>query len=806
MPAHEQESTRQGSKPSRRIIVPPGALLILPLRQTVLFPSTVMPLVVGRPASLQSVEEAVRQQVQVGFVAQRDPTVELPKPEQLFSVGSSADILRMYNLPDGQRQIVVQGRQRFGVAEFIETDPFLIARVTFVEEQVPQSKEFQARIMNLRQEAGRALTLLPEPMMELKAAIERIDNPLALIDTIASTMDLPLEEKQELLEVFDPEQRIQKVSEKLAHQISLLELSKKISEETKGSLDKAQRQYFLREQLKAIQKELGEDGGENAEIEELRKKVLEAKMPPHVETEVLRELSRFERMPEMAAERSMIRTYLDWMVDLPWSTSSLEQIDLPRAREILDADHYDIEKVKKRIVEFLAVRKLNPGGKSPILCFVGPPGVGKTSLGQSIARAMDRKFIRQSLGGVHDEADIRGHRRTYIGSLPGNIIQGIRKAGTNNPVFMLDEIDKLGASFHGDPSAALLEVLDPAQNTSFQDHYLGVEFDLSRVMFIATANVLDTIPGPLRDRMEIIQLSGYIEDEKLAIATNYLIPRQITENGLKDGQIAFQPNAVREIIRGYTREAGVRQLEREIGSVCRGVATKVAEGVAERVTIERDAVRDYLGPAKFFNEIALRTSLPGVATGLAWTPVGGDILFIEATKMPGQGKLQLTGQLGDVMKESAQAAMSLVKSRAESLGISAEQFRSQDIHVHIPAGAIPKDGPSAGVTMFVALVSLLVGQRVRKDVAMTGEISLRGLILPVGGIKEKVLAAKRAGISTVLLPAMNKRDLEEIPASASEGIRFEFLSTVDEALEHALERESEERYPPDASAMQPAAC
>jgi ATP-dependent Lon protease len=806
MPAHEQESTRQGSKPSRRIIVPPGALLILPLRQTVLFPSTVMPLVVGRPASLQSVEEAVRQQVQVGFVAQRDPTVELPKPEQLFSVGSSADILRMYNLPDGQRQIVVQGRQRFGVAEFIETDPFLIARVTFVEEQVPQSKEFQARIMNLRQEAGRALTLLPEPMMELKAAIERIDNPLALIDTIASTMDLPLEEKQELLEVFDPEQRIQKVSEKLAHQISLLELSKKISEETKGSLDKAQRQYFLREQLKAIQKELGEDGGENAEIEELRKKVLEAKMPPHVETEVLRELSRFERMPEMAAERSMIRTYLDWMVDLPWSTSSPEQIDLPRAREILDADHYDIEKVKKRIVEFLAVRKLNPGGKSPILCFVGPPGVGKTSLGQSIARAMDRKFIRQSLGGVHDEADIRGHRRTYIGSLPGNIIQGIRKAGTNNPVFMLDEIDKLGASFHGDPSAALLEVLDPAQNTSFQDHYLGVEFDLSRVMFIATANVLDTIPGPLRDRMEIIQLSGYIEDEKLAIATNYLIPRQITENGLKDGQIAFQPDAVREIIRGYTREAGVRQLEREIGSVCRGVATKVAEGVAERVTIEHDAVRDYLGPAKFFNEIALRTSLPGVATGLAWTPVGGDILFIEATKMPGQGKLQLTGQLGDVMKESAQAAMSLVKSRAESLGISAEQFRSQDIHVHIPAGAIPKDGPSAGVTMFVALVSLLVGQRVRKDVAMTGEISLRGLILPVGGIKEKVLAAKRAGISTVLLPAMNKRDLEEIPASASEGIRFEFLSTVDEALEHALERESEERYPPDASAMQPAAC
>jgi ATP-dependent Lon protease len=508
-------------------------------------------------------------------------------------------------------------------------------------------------------------------------------------------------------------------------------------------------------------------------------------------------------MPEMAAERSMIRTYLDWMVELPWSKSSPEQIDLPRAREILDADHYDIEKVKKRIVEFLAVRKLNPAGKSPILCFVGPPGVGKTSLGQSIARAMDRKFIRQSLGGVHDEADIRGHRRTYIGALPGNIIQGIRKAGTNNPVFMLDEIDKLGASFHGDPSAALLEVLDPAQNTSFQDHYLGVEFDLSRVMFIATANVLDTIPGPLRDRMEIIQLSGYIEDEKLAIATNYLIPRQITENGLKEGQVAFEPDAIREIIRGYTREAGVRQLEREIGSVCRGVATKVAEGLAESITVERDSVRDYLGPAKFFNEVALRTSLPGVATGLAWTPVGGDVLFIEATKMAGQGKLQLTGQLGDVMKESAQAAMSLVKSRADSLRISPELFRDQDIHVHIPAGAIPKDGPSAGVTMFVALVSLLLGQRVRRDVAMTGEISLRGLVLPVGGIKEKVLAAKRAGISTVLLPAMNKRDLEEIPASASAGIHFEFLNTVDDALEHALERESEEGYRTDAEPIQP---
>jgi ATP-dependent Lon protease len=785
---------KDNSKVNRRVAVPAGALMILPLRQTVLFPSTVMPLVVGRAPSLQVVEEAVRQQIQIGFVAQRDPSIEVPRPEDLYSVGTAADVVRMYSLPDGQRQIIIQGRQRFEIAEIISSDPFLIARVTRIEENTPQSKEFQARIINLRQEAGKALALLPEPMIELKATIERIDDPLALIDIIASTLDLSLDEKQELLATLDPEQRAQKVAEKLARQISLLELSKKIGDQTKQSLDQAQRQYFLREQLKAIQKELGEDTGEKVEVEELRKKIADAKMTPQVETEVLRELSRFERMPEMAAERSMVRTYLDWMVELPWSVSSEEQIDLPRAREILDADHYDLERVKKRIVEFLAVRKLKPEGKSPILCFVGPPGVGKTSLGQSIARAMNRKFVRQSLGGVHDEADIRGHRRTYIGALPGNIIQGIRKAGTNNPVFMLDEIDKLGASFHGDPSAALLEVLDPAQNTSFQDHYLGVDFDLSRVLFIATANVLDTIPGPLRDRMEILQLSGYIEEDKVAIATHYLIPRQITENGLSDGQISFSTDAIREIIQGYTREAGVRQLEREIGTVCRGVATRVAEGLKEPISIDHDSVRAYLGPPKFFNEIALRTSLPGVATGLAWTPVGGDILFIEATKMAGEGRLQLTGQLGEVMKESAQAALSLVKSRAESLGIAAEQLRKQDIHIHIPAGAIPKDGPSAGVTLFVALVSLLLGRRVRKDVAMTGEISLRGLVLPVGGIKEKVLAAKRAGIASVLLPALNKRDLEEIPPSALEGIRFEFLNTVDEAMKHALEPETDERF------------
>jgi ATP-dependent Lon protease len=746
-----------------------------------------MPLAVGRPASLRLIEEAVRQQLPVGFVCQRDSSIETPRPADLFSVGTAADVVRLFALPDGQRQIVIQGRQRFKISEFIETEPFLIARATMVEEKIPQTKQFEARILNLRQEAAKALSLLPEPMNELRSTIERIENPLSLIDLIASTLDLPLNEKQELLATLDPEARAQKVSEKLVRQIELLELSKKIGEQTKESMDRAQRQYFLREQLKAIQKELGEEDGQSVETAELRKKIHEAKMPPEVEKEVLRELTRLERIPEVAAEYSALRTYLDWIVELPWSVSSEEQIDLPKARQILDADHYDLEKVKKRIVEFLAVRKLMPQGKSPILCFVGPPGVGKTSLGQSIARAMKRKFVRQSVGGVHDEAEIRGHRRTYVGALPGNIIQGIRKAGTKNPVFMLDEVDKLSASFHGDPSAALLEVLDPSQNATFQDHYLAVPFDLSQVLFIATANVLDTIPAPLQDRMEILEIAGYIEEDKLAIARNYLIPRQTAENGLQPGDITFTDDAIREIIRSYTREAGVRQLERELGSVCRGVATRVAEGFKEKTIIDRESVRTYLGPQKFFNEVALRTSLPGVATGLAWTPFGGDILFVEATKMPGQGRLQLTGQLGDVMKESAQAALSLVKSRAETLGIDPALFRENDLHIHIPAGAIPKDGPSAGITLFVALVSLLVGRRISKDVAMTGEISLRGLVLPVGGIKEKVLAAKRAGISCVLLPELNRKDMEEVPPAAREGIRFEFLKTVDKALALALE-------------------
>jgi ATP-dependent Lon protease len=785
---NENVPTLTPTKPSAQVL--PGALAIVPLRNTVLFPNTVMPLTIGRPSSLLAVEDAVRKQMPIGVVAQRDPAVDTPQITELYEIGTTADVLRMSPTRDGQRQVIVQGRQRFKIIEPLQSDPFLVVRVSLSEENVPRTKEFEARIMHLREQALKVLSLLPQPSAELKSVIESIEDPAALIDIIAPTLDIALAEKQEILATLDIETRLQKVSGQLTRQVELLELRQKIRAETKESVDKAQREYFLREQLKAIKKELGEEEGRDVEIEELRNKIEALKAPPEVEKEAVRELSRLERMSEMSAEHSVIRTFLDWIVELPWNIVTEERIDLPKAREILDIDHHDLEKVKKRIIEFLAVRKLNPLGKSPILCFVGPPGVGKTSLGQSIARAMNRKFIRQSLGGVHDEAEIRGHRRTYVGALPGNIIQGIRKGGSRNPVFMLDEIDKLSASFHGDPSAALLEVLDPSQNSTFQDHYLGVPFDLSQVLFIATANVLDTIPPALRDRMEILELPGYIEEDKLAIAKGYLVRRQMSENGLTPGEINFSDEALRELIRSYTREAGVRQLERELGSVCRTVATRVAEGLKETITVDEGFVRSCLGPPKFFSEIALRTSLPGVATGLAWTPFGGDILFVEATKMAGDGKLLLTGQLGDVMKESAQAALSLVKSRAEMLGIEPEMFRKSDLHVHIPAGAIPKDGPSAGVTLFVALVSLLTRRRISKDVAMTGEISLRGLVLAVGGVKEKVLAAKRGGISCVLLPELNRKDIEDVPATAREGIRFEFLKTVDDALQLALEPEA----------------
>jgi ATP-dependent Lon protease len=621
---------------------------------------------------------------------------------------------------------------------------------------------------------------------ELISTVQSVSSPSTGADMVASFMDLKPEEKQEVLETLDVRRRLDRVIELLNYRIEILKLSRDIGQQTRDSMEGRQREYILREQLKAIQKELGEGEGTAAEIQELEKAIAEAGMPPEVEEQARKELKRLERMPEAAAEYSMVRTYLDWLIELPWSKLSEDAIDITEARRILDEDHYGLDKIKRRILEYLAVRKLNPTGKSPILCFVGPPGVGKTSLGQSIARATGRKFVRASLGGVHDEAEIRGHRRTYIGALPGNIIQGIRKAGTRNPVFMLDEMDKLGAGFHGDPSSALLEVLDPEQNSTFRDNYLAVPFDLSQVMFIGTANVLDGIPGPLRDRMEVIELPSYTEDEKVEIARRYLVRRQLEANGLTPEQAEISDEAIRAIVRDYTREAGVRNLERLIGSVFRNLAVRIAEGQVEHVRIGPEDLHGILGPRRFEDEVAMRTSVPGVATGLAWTPVGGDILFVEATRVPGSGKLILTGQLGDVMKESAQAALSLIKSRAGELGIAESLFEKSDIHVHVPAGAIPKDGPSAGVAMFTALVSLLTGRCARSDTAMTGEISLRGLVLPVGGIKEKVLAAHRAGIRRVMLPARNRKDFEDIPESARNDLEFVWLERVDDATAAAL--------------------
>ena len=640
----------------------------------------------------------------------------------------------------------------------------------------------------MRNQAIEVLQLLPQVPAELVNAVQSVTSAPALADLIGSFMDISSTEKQEILETVDVERRLDRVSAMLAYRIEVLRLSRQISEQTKGKIDDRQREFLLREQIKTIQKELGE--GEDAkaqEIAELTKKIAEAKMPPEVEEHAKRELARLERMPEMAGEYSMARTYLEWLIELPWSVESGTPIDITEARRILDADHYGLTKVKRRILEYLSIQKLNPGGRSPILCFVGPPGVGKTSLGQSIARATGRKFVRVSLGGVHDEAEIRGHRRTYIGALPGNIIQAIRRAGSRDCVMMLDEVDKLGRGIQGDPSSALLEVLDPEQNSTFRDNYLGVPFDLSRVMFITTANVLDTIPGPLRDRMEVIDLPGYVEDEKLEIARRYLVDRQLKSNGLKAEQAEITDAALSAIIRDYTREAGVRQLEREIGAVLRSVAMRIAEDTAQRVRIEPSDLKEILGPPRFESEVAMRTSIPGVATGLAWTPVGGDILFIEATRIPGSGRLILTGQLGEVMRESAQAALSLVKGKAAGLGLDPAMFEKSDIHIHVPAGAIPKDGPSAGVAMYTALVSLLTERTVRSDTAMTGEISLRGLVLPVGGIKEKVVAAARAGLSTVILPARNRKDYEEVPESARNALRFLWADRVEDVVEAALE-------------------
>jgi ATP-dependent Lon protease len=780
--------------------VPDDALILITTRNLVLFPGTVLPMTLGRQRSVVAAQTAIRLSRPVGLILQREAAADDPMPVDLHRVGTEANLLRYVTSPDGNHHVICQGERRFRVVEFLDGYPFFVARVEPIAEPQEAGTEVEARLLNLRNQALEVLQLLPQTPAELVNAVQSVTAAPALADMIASFMDITPAEKQEILETVAIERRLERVSQLLEHRLEVLRLSRQISDRTKETMDERQREYLLREQLRTIQKELGEgDDAKSQEIAELRDKIEKAGMPGEVEAHAKRELARLERMPEQAGEYSMARTYLEWLIELPWAVGNEPPIDVAEARRILDEDHYGLAKIKRRILEHLAIHKLNPTGRSPILCFVGPPGVGKTSLGQSIARAMGRKFVRVSLGGTHDEAEIRGHRRTYIGALPGNILQGIRRAGSRQCVMMLDEIDKLGRSNQGDPASALLEVLDPEQNATFRDNYLGVPFDLSRVMFITTANVLDGIPGPLQDRMEVIDLPGYTEDEKFEIARRYLIGRQLKANGLTPEQAEITDDTIHGIIRDYTREAGVRNLEREIGTALRSAAMKIAEGSAAKVRIEADDLHEILGPRRFEGELAMRTSVPGVATGLAWTPVGGDILFIEATRIPGKGGFILTGQLGEVMRESAQAALSLVKSKAAALGLDPKLFEGSDIHIHVPAGAIPKDGPSAGVAMFTALASLLTGRTVQSDTAMTGEISLRGLVLPVGGIKEKVIAAARAGLTQVILPARNRKDYEEIPEAARNALRFVWAERVEDVIAAALEPEAA------APALEPAA-
>jgi ATP-dependent Lon protease len=761
-------------------------LIILPVRNLVLFPGTVMPVAINRDRSLAGAQEAVRTERKVGFLLQHDPETANPEGKDLHRMGTVANVVRYVTGQDGTHHLVVQGERRFRVLDFQNGLPFMLARVEYLNEPGNASSEVEARALNLKRLAAEAISLLPQAPAELANAIQAVESAANLADLVASFMDIKPAEKQALLEILDLKSRLDRVAELLTKRIEVLRLQRQLEEQTREAIDERHKEALLREQMRQIRKQLGEEGESGEEIKELNDAIEKAGMPDEAREQAGKEIKRLQRMGDGSAEYSMLRSWIDWMIQLPWSKLDVESIDIENARRVLDEDHYGLEKIKRRIVEYLAVRKLNPQGRSPILCFVGPPGVGKTSLGQSIARALGVKFARVSLGGVHDEAEVRGHRRTYIGALPGNIIQAIRKAGTRNPVLMLDEIDKLGAGIQGDPSSALLEVLDPEQNNTFRDNYLGLPFDLSKVVFIATANMLDTIPGPLRDRMEVIELTGYTEDEKVEIAKRYLVKRQLQANGLQAEQVSITEAALRQIVRDYTREAGCRNLERTIGAVLRHVAVRIAEGAIEQQTIDVADLQPILGAPRFENEVAMRTSVPGVATGLAWTPVGGDILFIESTRVAGAGRLILTGQLGDVMKESAQAALSLLKSQAARLGIDATAFDKSDVHIHVPAGAIPKDGPSAGVAMFTSLVSLVTGRTVRNDVAMTGEISLRGLVLPIGGVKEKTVAAHRAGIRKVLLPARNRKDLEDVPKSVRDEVEFVFCERVEDVIREAL--------------------
>jgi ATP-dependent Lon protease len=770
--------------------LPQNVIALVPMRNIVLFPHVLTAVTVGRARSIAAVEHALQAKGPLGIVLQKDAGVDEPGVDALFNMGTVVSIVRHITSADGLRHAVCQGLERFCIEELVEGYPFLAARVRRIGEPAEVSTEAEALAVQLRERTIEILSLLPGVPAELAHALQATRAPSHLADIAASLLDTEVAEKQMLLETVSTEERLRKVLQILSRRIEVLRLSQEIGERTKEHLEDRERKFLLREQLKTIQKELGETEGDDQEIAELDEAIAKAGMPEEVEAQARKELQRLKRMPSASSEYSMLHTYLEWMTELPWRLPDDPPIDLDAARKILEADHFGLERVKQRILEFLAVQKLKPQGRAPILCFVGPPGVGKTSLGQSIARALQRPFVRVSLGGVHDEAEMRGHRRTYIGAMPGTIVQSLRKAGARNCVMMLDEVDKMSASLHGDPSAALLEVLDPEQNATFRDNYLGAPFDLSRVVFIATANVIDNVPPPVRDRMEIIDLPGYTREEKLQIGLRYLVARQREANGLNEEQYEITVEALDSIIANYTREAGVRQFEREIGRVMRHAAMRIADGIADgeqpKVRVEAKDLDAILGPAKFEYEIGLRASLPGVATGLAWTPVGGDILFIEVTRVSGRGQLILTGQLGGVMKESAQAALTLVKASAGDLRIPAAMFEGIDVHVHVPAGAIPKDGPSAGVAMFVALASLFTDRPVHHDVAMTGEISLRGLVLPVGGIKEKVLAAQRAGLRVVLLPARNEKDLREVPEATRSTLQFVFLETVDDAIQASL--------------------
>ncbi|HEX5375715.1 MAG TPA: endopeptidase La [Solirubrobacterales bacterium] len=767
----------------------PDALPVLPLRETVTFPETLTPLAVGQERSIKLVDDVLGANRMLAMVAARDPENEEPGPKDLYGVGVVGVVARMLKVPDGTLRVLVQGTQRVRLGPYVAEDPYLVARIEELPDVVEDGTELEALTRNVQRTFSEIIEQIPYLPEELQMAVANIDDPAALAHLIAGALRISTEEKQGLLEELNVVARLRHLSQILARELEVVQLGTQIQSQVESEIDKGQREFFLRQQMKAIQDELGEGDEQQAEVNELREKIEEAKLPEHAQKAADRELSRLEKLPPAAAEHGVIRTYLEWLTELPWAVETEDNLDIGHAREVLDADHYDLEKVKDRILEYLAVRKLKPDSPGPILCFVGPPGVGKTSLGRSIARALGREFERISVGGVRDEAEIRGHRRTYIGAMPGTIVRALRDAGSRNPVFMIDEIDKMGADFRGDPASAMLEVLDPAQNDSFRDHYLDLEYDLSEVMFIATANVLDTIPGPLQDRMETIELAGYTLEEKRHIARRYLVPRQIEANGLKPSQIEFADPALAAIVEEYTREAGVRNLERQIGTICRKVAREVAEGKGNgKVRISAKRARELLGRRRVFAEQRRRTKVPGVATGLAWTPTGGDVLFIEATSMPGSGKLTITGQLGDVMKESAQAALSYVRGhwREVAPGLDEEWFAKHDIHIHVPAGAVPKDGPSAGVAMTVALASLISGRPVRNDVAMTGEVTLTGQVLPIGGLKEKSLAAQRAGIKRVLVPERNEGDVAEIPEHERSELEFVYVDEVTKAIEAAL--------------------